>query len=101
MRMDPDRRADVTIPSGECLGLLARRDVLPGGEDPLYARFSCALEHLADIGRKAPIGQMRMRVDHCGRVTFTNGRAHFCRGRLAVYERSAPSRARCRFRRAL
>src|SRR2546428_11812261 len=74
MRMDADRDADVLVMSGERHGVLARRDVLPRSEDAFDAGLSRAFEHLRDVGRKASIGQMRVRVDHGGGGTFCNGR---------------------------
>src|SRR3989442_15281851 len=90
MRMDADRDADVLVMSGERHGVLARRDVLPRSEDAFDAGLSRAFEHLRDVGRKASIGQMRVRVDHGGGGKFSNGRGHLCRGGGAGHERSAP-----------
>src|SRR5438445_7701896 len=91
MRMDTDRDADVIVIRGKRQGLLARRDVLRRREDALDSRLPRAFQYFGDIGRKAAIGEMCMRVDHGGRVTFTDGGAHFRRGGMAVHERSASS----------
>src|SRR5213076_1756604 len=73
MWMHADRRADAVVVCGERDGLLARRDVLPRREDALDAGLSRAREHVSDIVAEAAIGEVCMRVDHGGRVTFTDG----------------------------
>src|SRR5207302_9881020 len=100
MWMHTDGHAYVAVLGGEGERLLARGDVLRRREDSLHAGLPRALEHVGEIAGETTIGEMCMRVDHGGRVTFTDGGAHLCRGGVAVHERAAPSRACRRVRRS-
>ena len=63
MRVDADGDAHIVVIGGERQRRLARGNILRRGQDPVDARLPRAVEDLDDIGRKAAIGEMRVRVD--------------------------------------